>query len=217
MSAAAAVFRRGGSATVLLFAADGLFPIADPTDSPFAAALGRNRFRPITDAASEEESCGWVSPGDPSGESFDPEDMFAGRATWLRMRLDQKRLPPAWLALHRQAAERAAGRKLTAAEARDLKADLMETLLPRVLPTVKLVDALLLPKERKVLVMATVDGFVRAFVRLFFTTFGIGLEDGDPLRLAQAVGLTAKERRALENLAPVAWPNAAANAGEEAA
>ena len=36
--------------------------------------------------------------GDPTGDSFDVEDMDGGHAVWLQMRLDKKALPQKWVA-----------------------------------------------------------------------------------------------------------------------
>ena len=61
----------------------------------------------IENAASEETSVGWVTPADPTGDSFAVEDLDAGHATWLRMRIDTKKMPTKWLQIHRDAAEKA--------------------------------------------------------------------------------------------------------------
>ena len=196
------LFRRGGSVAVLHY--DGSIP--DPASDEFPAALKEQRFRTIENAASEEVSVGWVTPGDPSGGTFEAEDMEAGRARWMRIRIDKKALPRTWVSIHRAASERAAGRKLSAAEVRDLKEDLSDTLLPRVLPAVNLVDALLIPKEKKVLLMTTSSGTLEHFCKLFFSTFGVSLEPADPYRLALGAGLGSDKERALEQLAPVNWP-----------
>lgn len=202
----AEAFRRSGSATVLFFARDTVFPAPETSSEEFSGALAKYRFRTIENAASEEVSVGWVTPGDPSGETFEHVDMQAGRFTWLRMRIDKKQLPAAWLKIHRGAAERAAGRKLSAAEVRDLKADLGDTLLPRVLPRVALVDALLAPKDRMVILLSTSTGAVDAFCKLFSGTFGIPLDAGDPYQLAVRLGLPKKLSGQLEHVAPVKWP-----------
>lgn len=198
--------RRSGSATVLLFPRDGVFPVPDPGSDEFTEKLSKNRFRTIESAASEETATGWVTPGDPSGASFSPEDMEGGRATWLRMRIDKKQIPTAWLQIHKAAQERAVGRKLSPTERRELKADLAETRLPGHLPKVTLVDALLVPKEQMVVVLSSSAGALEAFGKLFFATFGITPEPADPYRLAYAVGLPKKLTDRLEKVAPVAWP-----------
>lgn len=196
-------FRKGGSATVLFF--DGSIP--DPGSPEFQEALSKERFRTIENAASEETSAGWVTPDDPSGDSFDGESMDVGHACWLRIRIDKKALPRPWVQIHRAAAERAAGRKLSAAEVRDLKADLMETLLPRVLPSVSQVDVLVAPRAKKVVVMSTSASAVEAVGKAFFNSFAVPLEPADPYRMALASSPSSDQMRALDFATPVPWPS----------
>ncbi len=182
--------------------------IADPRDEAFAAALAERRFRSIENAASEEVSVGWVTPGDPTGDSFALEDLDGGVGTWLRFRVDKKAMPMRWLQIHRDAAEKARGKRLSARERRELKDDLMDQLLPRVLPTIQLVDALLFHERRTVLLFATGKGQREAFGKLFFETFTVPLEPADPLRRGFDAGLGAEARHALERAEPVRWPDA---------
>lgn len=198
--------RRSGGATTLYFARDTVFPFPHPTSDEFLEKLGDSRFRSIQTAASEETSVGWVTPADPSGDMHLPGDMEAGRATWLRVRIDKKELPKSWVRIYRAASEKAAGRKLSPSEVRELKADLAEQLLPQTLPKVSLVDALLVPKERLILLLSTSSGTVDAFCGLFFKTFGVPLEPADPYRRVYATGLPKKLTGRLERLAPVEWP-----------
>lgn len=195
-------FRKGGSATVLFY--EGSIP--DPGSPEFQEALSKERFRTIENAASEEVSAGWVTPDDPSGDDFNGESMEVGLGHWLRVRVDKKALPRPWVAIHRAASEKAAGRKLSAAEVRDLKADLMETLLPRVLPSVSMVDVLVAPKAKKVVVMSTGASAVEAVAKLFFGSFAVPLEPADPYRMALMANLSQDQLRALDATAPVPWP-----------
>ncbi|HEX5050264.1 MAG TPA: recombination-associated protein RdgC [Planctomycetota bacterium] len=184
--------------------------ILDPSDAAFAEALADRRFRTIEHAASEEVSAGWVTPADPTGDSFALEDLDGGVGTWLRFRIDKKVLPMKWLQIHRDAAEKARGKKLSARERRELKDDLTGKLLPRVLPTIHLVDALLFHDRRTVLLFATSKGAIETFGKLFFETFAVPLERANPLRCGLRAGLGADAARALEHIDPVRWPDAAA-------
>ena len=92
--------RRSGGA--VLFFYEGKLPA--PDEDAFSAALQNRRFRTIEDAASEEISAGWITPVDPTGDSFAQEDMDAGAAVWLRVRIDKKQLPRKWLQIHRDVA-----------------------------------------------------------------------------------------------------------------
>ena len=181
--------------------------LLDPRDDAFAEALSERRFRTIENAASEEVSIGWVTPVDATGDSFACEDLDGGLATWLRFRIDKKAMPMKWLQIHRDTTERARGRKLSAKERRELKDDLMDQLLPRVLPTVTLVDALLFHDRKTVLLFATSNAAREAFGKLFFETFTLQLVPADPLQNALRAGLGDEQQYAVERLEPIRWPD----------
>ena len=181
--------------------------ILDPRDDAFAEALAPHRFRTIENAASEEVSAGWVTPADPTGDSFAVEDLEGGVGTWLRFRIDKKSMPMKWLQIHRDAAEKARGKKLSAKERRELKEDLMDQLLPRVLPTITLVDALLFHERKTVLLFATSKNAKETFAKLFFETFTVQLEPADPLQRGLRADISPDERHALERLEPIRWPD----------
>ncbi len=180
--------------------------LADPRDLAFAELLANRRFRSIEHAASEEVSVGWITAADPTGDTFAVEDLDGGVGTWLRLRIDKKTLPKKWLQIHRDATEKQRGKKLSARERRELKDDLMEKLLPRTLPTVNLVDALLFHERNTVLLFATSKAVREAFGKLFFETFTVPLDRADPLRCALQCRLGPDAEAALERLEPVRWP-----------
>jgi len=199
-------FRKGGA--LVTFACNGLHP-----DLNLPEALAQHRFRTIENAASEEVSVGWCTPGDPTGDSFLLEDMDAGHATWLRMRIDQKKLPADWLAVHRAAAEKARGKRLSAREWRELKADLTEKLLPRVLPKMTFVDALLVPDDGKVLLLSSSGSAGEAFCKLFLETFGIVIEEQGPRTMGAR--LRPSLAQAIGKLEPTMWPGGNAGKSDE--
>jgi hypothetical protein len=199
---AVTVLRRSGGVGVFLW--HGKLP--DPGAAAFAAALAQRRFRTIEHAASEEVSVGWVTAADPTGDRFEPEDFEAGSGSWLRCRIDKKALPRKWLAIYRDAAEKSKGKKLSARERRELKDDLAGKLLPRVLPTINLVDALLFHDRKTVLLFATSKSVREQFGKLFFETFSLPLERGDPLTLARRCGIDRGLQGALDGVEPVRWP-----------
>lgn len=180
--------------------------IADPRDDAFSQALARRRFRTIENAASEEVSAGWVTPADPTGDSFAAEDLDGGAGTWLRFRIDKKVLPKKWLQIHRDVAEKARGKKLSARERREMKDDLTEKLLPRVLPTIQLVDALLFAERRMVLLFASSKNARETFGKLFFESFSVPLERANPLQCGLRAEIGEAGRAALERIEPVRWP-----------
>lgn len=187
--------------------------IVDPRNDEFAEHLSLQRFRTIENAASEEVSIGWVTPADPTGDNFSTEDLDGGVGTWLRLRIDKKSMPMKWLQIHRDAAEKARGKKLSAKERRELKDDLMDQLLPRVLPTITLVDALLFEERKTVLLFATSKSAKEAFTKLFFETFSLQLEPGDPLQAGLNSDLSNDDKHALERVNPIRWPNTTLEGG----
>lgn len=197
------MFRRSGSFICFFF--DGRGP--DPLSDGFLESLAQHRFRSIENAASEQTAIGWVTRSDPTGGSFDREDMDCDAAVWMRMRLDKKAAPTKWLQIHRQAAERSAGHKLSSKERKELKEDLLSKLLPRVLPTISLVDALLFPEQGMVMLFGTSNNVKEAFLSLFYKTFSLSLRSADPYQLAMSLDLDSARQQALETIAPIAWPN----------
>lgn len=181
--------------------------LIDPRDDEFAEHLSLQRFRTIENAASEEVSVGWITPADPTGDNFSPEDLDGGIGTWLRFRIDKKSMPMKWLQIHRDAAEKARGKKMSAKERRELKDDLMDQLLPRVLPTITLVDALLFDDRKTVLLFATSKSAKEAFTKLFFETFSIQLEPADPLQSGMRSDISDEFKHTLERINPIRWPN----------
>lgn len=197
-------FRKSGS--LCCYYVEGKVP--SQNGEPFLKALAEHRFRTIEDAASEEASVGWVTAEDPTGESFEAEDLAHGEAVWLRMRADRKRLPSKWVAIYRAAAERSAGKKLSARERKELKQDLFDKLLPRVLPAVAFVDALYFAERKLVLLFATARAQREAFDSLFCKTFDARLLPADPYMLALRSGISEAQQRTLDQVSPVKWPQA---------
>jgi DNA recombination-dependent growth factor C len=193
-------FRRSGSFVALTWAGN----LTDPREPAFADALANRRFRTIEHAASEEVSFGWVTPIDPTGDRFAVDDLEAGAGTWLRMRLDKKSMPTAWLKMHLDAAELSKGKKLSARERRELKESLLDQMLPRVLPKTANIDALLFLDRRLLLLFATGKGARDAFTKLFAETFGAELSPLCPLGLGMRL-IDDSLHATLEKLEPTRW------------
>lgn len=178
-------FRRSASFVRFLVAGGRL----DPDDDGFFAALAEHRFRGIENAASEETSVGWVSPADPSGTELAREHIVFDELVWLRMRIDRKRLPPAWRTIWLAAEIRArGGRPPGARERQAILADVERKVLPRVLPSVRLVDVVVDPAEATVLLFSTANAVEVECARLFRATFGVNLERAGPGALAMRCG-----------------------------
>lgn len=170
---------------------------------PITELLAAHRFRSIADASSELDSVGWITQADPSGDTIGDDDVLLGRASWLTMRVDRKRVPPKWLQNELAALAKSRGRALSARERKEARADLVQNLLPRVLPSTAQVDALL--TRDQVFVLSSSRAAVEAFARLWFATFGVGLVELGP----QALALDLVDREltaAVEQLQPTRWP-----------
>src|SRR5690606_32141553 len=107
--------------------------------------------------------------------------------------------------IHRTEAERSAGRKLTTRERKELKEDLQSRLLPRILPSVALVDVLYEPSRQLVLLFGTAGSVREEFVKLFFRTFATTLVPADAHELAARAGLDRDTQARLEGASPVRW------------
>jgi DNA recombination-dependent growth factor C len=202
-----ATLRKGGSYVAMQWT-DGAMP--HPHDQEFRDALAQHRFRTIENAASEEVSIGWVTPDDPSGDSHELEDMVAdGTVTWLRVRLDKKALPKAWVQIRMDEARRAKGKPLTARERRELKDSLAEEWLPGIKPTVTGIDALLLHERKTVLLFSSSKSARESFAQLWAGTFGVSIHMVGPYALAVRQGFDAE---VLDKLEPTRWPVAAGGA-----
>lgn len=162
-----ASLRRGGSAVAFTWSKD-----VDPSDSSFADLLAGHRFRSIERAASEDVSVGWVTPGDPTGESFDLDDLAAGSHWRLRFRQDAKRFPASKLAMEVANTERSRGRGLSARERRELKDDLHERLLPGILPRTQFVDVLVHQDQGSAVLLSSSKAAREAFGKLCRDSFG---------------------------------------------
>lgn len=198
-----ATFRKSGSFVAFTWSGK----VLDPRSDEFAVALAWQRFRTIDTAASEEVSAGWVTPEDPSGNQFALEELDAGPATWLRVRVDTKRLPKAQVQMHLAAAARAKGKPLNARERRELKDNLCEQLLPRVIPSTVSIDALLFHERRRVLLFAGSKSARETFGKLFFESFGVPLQALGALAMALE-SVEAPDVEAVEKLEPTRWPQA---------
>lgn len=171
--------RRGGSAVAMTWD-----PKHDPADAGFLELLRSKRFLSIERAASEETSIGWVTPGDPTGDTFELEDLDAGGCWWLRFRMDAKKLPASKLQMEITAHERTRGKRLSARERRELKDHLHEQLLPGILPRTTFVDVVLSSDRKRALVLSSSKKAREAFTELVNGSFGFYPEPVAPGVLA---------------------------------
>lgn len=193
-------FRKSGSFVALTWTGNLGIDTAE-----VAEQLRAKRFRTIERAASEERSFGWVTKADPTGDSFDPEDLLAGKAFWFRMRSDVKKLPSSLVQRHIAVAEKTRGKRLSARERRELKADLADKVLPGILPTSTNTDLLVFTNEGNRVLLFTTSKSVCDTVRgLWLGSFGMPLELLDPLGAAM-LDADEQTRAAVQKLEPMRW------------
>ena len=189
------VLRRGGSAVAFSWDQHAI-------PSSLRGQLQAHRFRSIETAASEEVSVGWVTPGDPTGDSFVLEDMDAGGHWWLRFRVDAKKFPASKLQVEIANAERARGKRLSARERRELKDDLHEKLLPSILPRTQFFDVLVHRDLHTALLLSTSKAAQEAFGKLCRDALGF-----EPKRLTSgAIATRTQGEQSVGKLMPTVFP-----------
>ncbi len=192
-------FKKSGSLT--RFFLDGTIP--NPTSDEFLTLLASNRFRTIENAASEDTSLGWVCPADASGASFSPASIVLSRElVRLRIRRDRKKLPAQWLALYIEAELRnRPGRKISAKERKEIRQDVASKLLPRVLPSIRLVDVVYEVRKASITLFTTSQTAKEDCQKLFYDTFGARLVEADPWEIAFHLELPKDGLEYLERVA----------------
>ncbi len=191
------VLRRGGCAVAFRWEGRS----ADPRSPEFLAALRHGRFRTIERAASEESSAGWVTAGDPTGESCEVEDLDAGGHWWLRFRVDAKKFPASKLQMEIANAERSRGKQLSARERRELKDHLHEQLLPGLLPRTQFVDALVHRDLQSALLLSTSKAARETFAKLAKEPLGL-----EPKLQTSGEFAIAKHGAEIGKLQPTVFP-----------
>ncbi len=191
-------FRRNGS--LVRYFLDGELPASD---EDILLGLHEHRFRSIERAAGEVTSVGWVSPGDPSGNEFLREEICLPSFLRFRMRIDRKRVPPVWMRIHMEAEIKArGGRRPGPKERREIRADIEEKLLPRVLPTVRLAEISVDRSKGRLLLFGTSISVRDECCALFHKTFGIRLREAGPSELAESFSLPRERLAVLADLRP---------------
>ena len=191
-------FRKSGS--FVRFFVDGELPAIESDE--FLVGLAQQRFRTIEGAASEETSAGWVCPSDPSGDDFLREELVCDDFARLRIRIDKKKLPPVWLKIYMDAEIKArGGKRPSAKERKEIKEDIADKLLPRMLPSVAFLDVLYSPRERIVYLFSSSQSAREACQKLFFMSFNVRLKEAGPFESAFRLGLPAEQLQHLEESA----------------
>lgn len=208
-------FRRSGS--FLRFFVDG--PAPDLSDRGLARALERERFRPIADGAVDEESAGWISRVDPSGERFELDAMVSGHFLTFALRIDRKRVPATLLRLRASADLRAAAvgdARISRAKRKEIVEESKRALLKRTLPSVAIVECAWHARDGVLYVFTTGEASVERVLRHFRATFRRSLARATPTTVAERLRLPDVERRRLAEASPIDWTAARAGAEVEA-
>ena len=106
--------------------------------------IRKGAFREI-ETTSDEIGMGWTSMEDFTDHVFKGASYVRGNYVALSLRIDAVRVPPRVLEIHLKKeagkmAEQAGGRRLSAAERRDLKERLKESLRKQVFPSIQVYD-----------------------------------------------------------------------------
>lgn len=193
-------FKKSGSFT--RFYVEGSMPSVH--GDSFLMELAKHRFRTIENAASEETSVGWVCPSDPSGGNFVREEILLDPHVRLRIRMDKKKLPATWLSIYLDAEVKARhGRKISAKERKEIKEDIADKLLPRILPSVAFLDLFYDPKESVLYLFSTSMGAKEECMKLWNHTFGARLVEAGPLDLAFHLSLPQEQKEWLDKVSPM--------------
>jgi DNA recombination-dependent growth factor C len=194
-------FRKSGS--FVRFYVDGDMPAIESDE--FLMSLAQQRFRTIEGAASEETSAGWVCPSDPSGDDFLREELACDDFARLRIRVDKKKLPPVWLKIYLDAEIKArGGKRPSAKERKEIKEDIAEKLLPRMLPSVQFLDVLYSPREQTVYLFSSSQSARETCMKLFYMSFNVRLKEAGPFESAFRLKLPQEQLQLLEESADLA-------------
>ncbi len=182
---------------------------ADVSDTSLLDALRRERFRPIDDSATDEESVGWVTREDPSGGRFDPEDVIHDRFLVFALRVDRKRIPATLLRIHARADLRSAGgrngKPLGRAQKKEILEETRRKLMARALPSVSLTDCVWSCRRGVLSVFATGAGTLDRAARHFRATFERSLVLATPGAIAERRKLPDALRKRLGEVSPVSF------------
>lgn len=192
--------RRSGSVT--RFFLQGSLPGAG--DHAWVEAFRKHRFRTIEDANSEEESAGWVSHADTTGSVFPEEECLLEQVVCVRLRMDKKKAPTRWLQIRLGAELRNAG-KVSPQRKKEIKQKILDELLPRVLPSVTLIDVLIRPRTKELLLFSTGLGACDALRKLVLTTFGAKALAADARQTALHGKLPQELLKALDQASPTSF------------
>lgn len=179
----------------------------DPADPELLKLFKRRRFRSIEAETAEIESVGWVTPADPSGASWRGDEVVRDQYLFLRMRMDKKAVPAAWMRIklaEAERAERATGKKITRAVKQELREAIVPELLAQTLPSVSMVDVVWNVQRQLVYLFSTSVRAEESLGWLWVRTFdGEPPVPVEPETLISRLKLPAAARSAWQEMKPL--------------
>ena len=176
-----------GAVTLRRFVAEGGTP--DVSARTLVELLGKHAFRGSLDDPRKEERSGWVTQESLLDTSFVLERTYVAPYLLFALRTDRKAIPPALLrALVDQEVQQflqdTGLERLPAGMKTELKERIEEKYLPRILPTVAVVEVCWNLQTDTVLVMASSDKAIDRVAKQFSATFSRALREVTAPRLA---------------------------------
>ena len=156
-----------------------------PDDERFYERLRENRFKAIDERAVAQPSIGWIEATSFASSDFRPETVFFGPVARLRLRIDQKKLPPNAVKLRVAEALRGMKGRVARSVKDEMRQEVEKELLGRAVPGTKLIDVYWRPQEHSLLLAATSAAAHELFSALFKKTFGAAPEPASPAALAE--------------------------------
>lgn len=148
----------------------------------YVDAFQDHAFRSTTDVLSEEIRCGWSTIHNLLDQDFsDSERWYVEPYIYAQMRIDKKTVPSNYFRAKVKLKEEEwcvanNKEKAPAKVRRDIKESVKNDLLSKTLPKVKTVEFCWNVRESYLILHSTSRNVNEQFIKLFFETFGIGLE-----------------------------------------
>ena len=148
----------------------------------YVDAFHDHAFRSTSDVLSEEVRCGWSTIHNLLDQDFsDIDRWYAEPYIFAMMRVDKKSVPSNYLrAKVKQKVEDWCAEnnkeRVPAKVKREIKETIKNELLSKTLPKVKTIEFCWNVKENYLILHSTSKSAIEQFYKLFFETFGIGLD-----------------------------------------
>lgn len=150
--------------------------------------LEKKKFLPLDGAREETERAGWITLEHLFDTRFEPEKVFADPFVCFALRIDRRKVPAnlvrAHVKIEEQAVRNATGKPVGPAKRRELREQVHERLLEKVLPAATSYPVVLAPNRRLVWFSNCGQKTCETFVAQFEETFEIALIAQTPRQVA---------------------------------